>query len=169
VTAIPRTEQKLAETRYHLGLLRDTDDATLQRHHLSAFLSAGRSVTFALQKEAKTEYDAWSSSWFGALPPEDRRLMDYMKEQRNAELKQAGAVVSTTVEERLVWRRKNSGPNTPIAAALLGLNEYGFNATIGVPALVFEIDGTSKPAREVCARYVALLDALVADFKRAFP
>jgi hypothetical protein len=167
--AIPATDQKLQEARYYLELLSDSEDAAVQRRHLSAFLAAARSITFALQSEAKTEYDTWFSAWFETLTPEDRRLMNFMKEQRNAELKRAGAAVSATVEERSVWQRKNSGPNTPIAAALLALNEYGSNATVGVPALVFEVDGTSKRASDLCAGYVALLGALVADFKRAFP
>jgi hypothetical protein len=39
----------------------------------------------------------------------------------------------------------------------------------GLPELMFEVDGGHKPARDLCARYVELLGALVADFKRRFP
>ncbi len=178
MSSIPATEQKLAEARYHLALLLGAaKDVTAQRHHLSALLAAGRSVTFVLQSEAKAEYDAWFSSWSGALTPTDQRLMAFMNEQRVAEVHRVGAAVSTTVEERSVWRRKSAGSNTPMVAQRLALGLHGEeafglygeeNVKIGVPTLMFEVDGGQKPARDVCARYVRLLEALVADFKRAF-
>jgi hypothetical protein len=169
VPPTPATDQKLGEARYHLGCLAAAADVAIQRHHLSAFLAAGRSVTFALQKEAKAEYDRWFPSWLGALAPNDRDLLDYMRDQRNAELKQAGAAVSEGLEERSVWQRKSAGPNTPIVAQLLAFGLYGEDVTIAVPTLMFDMQGGQKPARDLCARYVALLESLVTDFKRAFP
>jgi len=74
--AIPATEQKLQEARYHLGQLGASSNAGVQRHHLSAFLSAGRSVTIALQNEAKVEYEVRFPAWFAALVPDDQALMN---------------------------------------------------------------------------------------------
>ena len=61
-------------------------------HYLSAFLSAGRSVTLALQREEKDKYDAWFNDWKRDKCTEnERELMDHMVRQRNEALKRGEA------------------------------------------------------------------------------
>ena len=84
---IPATRKKLREARFFLEKLRDEvksipRDPELFEFYLSAFLSAGRSVTFVLQAEEKDKYDTWYRSWVQALPPEDRQVLALMNEQR---------------------------------------------------------------------------------------
>ncbi len=61
--AIPRTEAKLREARYFAEQLATTQSSTdVFSFNLSAFLSAGRSVTFVLAKEF-SGYDEWFAKW----------------------------------------------------------------------------------------------------------
>lgn len=74
---IPRTERKPREARFFLGWMHKAKESlALDREdfdfYLSAFLSAGRSVTFCLQNENKERYDAWFLAWRDALPETDR-------------------------------------------------------------------------------------------------
>jgi hypothetical protein len=67
---IVATERKLREARFFLGRLIDESKSAVRNEpeafgfYLSAFLSAGRGVTFALQHEDKDMYDTWFPGWF---------------------------------------------------------------------------------------------------------
>lgn len=68
---IAATQKKLREARFFLGFLRRRDRVTPPEReefefYLSAFLSAARSVTFALENEEAAKYKEWRGT---AVPP----------------------------------------------------------------------------------------------------
>ena len=75
MAAIPKTLKKLCETRFFLARMQEAPRSTRLEwedfeFYLSAFLSAGRSVTWVLQVEQKALYDAQYGPWENRLPPE---------------------------------------------------------------------------------------------------
>jgi len=69
--------------------------------YVSAFLSAARSVTFALQNEAKQTYDTRFPQWVSALSEEDQEIFKLMNQKRVEEVHQSG--VRTIIKEELVF------------------------------------------------------------------
>ena len=66
---------------------------------LSERVSAGRSVTLALQREEKDKYDAWFNDWKRDKCTEnERELMDHMVRQRNEALKRGEAETELSEE-----------------------------------------------------------------------
>lgn len=163
--AIPETERKLDEARHFLGQLRGPMDHATQHHNLSAFLNAASSVRWVLQKEAKAEYDAWQPGWFATLSDGDRGLLKTMTTQRNLETKEDGATVSVTTSTRVVWQPKDSGRATPLVAQLLAFGFYGEPVPVEAETLILKLNGEPHEIHGLCARYVTLLEHLVADFK----
>jgi hypothetical protein len=169
---IAATRNKLAEAQFFLDRLEGEDvkigvDTSPFRHYLSAFLSAGRSVTFALQKEAKTTYSEWFPSWRESLLQDEQRLLAFMNDQRNLALKEGTGPATpkqeTAVIEEVVgiefingapvFMKKARPPGRPWARSVAIVHEW-----------YFEVDG--KPARvlDMCRRYVAILNRLVNEF-----
>jgi hypothetical protein len=101
---IPKTLKKLREARFFLGWMAKAANSTdVEREdfefYLSAFLSAGRSVTFALQHELKQEgYRGRFEAWQKTLSEEDRQLLDFFVGQRNVALKRGDADVEAQIE-----------------------------------------------------------------------
>jgi len=100
---IPKTLKKLREARFFLAkMTKDSRSTKLAGEdfdfYLSAFLSAGRSVTLVLQVEQQDLYDAQYGPWENRLTPQDQALMKFMNGQRVAEVHLLGADVETTVE-----------------------------------------------------------------------
>jgi hypothetical protein len=100
---IPKTLKKLREARFFLARGTQAAQSTnLEREdfdfYLSAFLSAGRSVTLVLRKEDKALYDAKYDPWESRLTPEDQALMKFMNGQRVAEVHLLGADVEAAIE-----------------------------------------------------------------------
>lgn len=102
------THKKLREARFFLDLLnRDVTESMLDGPEdgdflLSAYLTAARAVTFALQKETGggEAYRTWFDSWYTRLHSDDQALLTLFKEQRNKAEKEGGAelqTVTTTV------------------------------------------------------------------------
>ena len=76
---IPETRRRLNEAGLALlDLQNATRDAVWRaealRPALNAFLTAARSVTFVLRKEAPAAYEAWARQWWEDLPPEEGQL-----------------------------------------------------------------------------------------------
>lgn len=93
---ISATKKKLSEARFFFGHLSTEGRPLAYGDHfdfyLSAFLSAGRSVTFALQGEEKEAYDAWFSDWVqNFLSKDEQVLLDFMNDQRVSEIHLTGA------------------------------------------------------------------------------
>lgn len=171
---IPATQKKLRETYFFLGHLREKArafrlDTEEFEFFLSAFLSAARSVTFALQAEEKEKYDVWFPQWLESRGEEDHELLKFMKDQRNAEQKQAGAEVSVTMEYVPVTEVRMDNRGHP---AYYGFFWSGVPGTppprIGRHVHHFELGGSAVEAVEACERYAALLKGLVQDFTNAY-
>jgi hypothetical protein len=86
---LERTRKKLREAEFFLQALTGAEPEVFRQEpeaadfYLSAFLTAGRSVTFALRKEQNVEYEAWKPGWFAKLAPDDATLMKFFVDQRN--------------------------------------------------------------------------------------
>ena len=100
---IEATQKKLREARFFLSHLATENRRAVRNepeafdYFMSAFVSAARSVTFALQAEEKAKYEQWFPGWLAAHPEEDRKLLTLMVSQRNAEQKQGGG------DRRVEW------------------------------------------------------------------
>lgn len=170
---IPATDKKLREALFFLERLREHSeripgDPEHFEFFLSAYLSAGRSVTFALQVERKDEYDAWFPGWKGTLTQEERDLLDFMLAQRNAELHQGGANVQVTVE--FIPMTALRGDRRHPAYGFQWFGPPGVRPPeIGHNVHYFELGGTPVQALATCRRYADLLSRLVRAFKEAHP
>ncbi len=99
---------------------------------------------------------------------EDRKLLDFMVEQRNSEVKERGAETQT------------GGDFVPVTELLTDDRShpsYGFHwvAPVGTPppqifrsVQFFEMEGTEAEVTATCTRYLQLLDELVQDFIAAY-
>ncbi len=98
------TQKKLREAKFFYGLLCQASQEVVRHEpeafdfYLSAFLSAARSVTFALQYEEKDKYDAWFPVWSASRSEQERELLKFLKEQRNCAEKRGGAEVDVAWE-----------------------------------------------------------------------
>jgi hypothetical protein len=186
-----RARRKLAETKFFLGHLEQQTHKFQQNpgayvdgteippfdFYLSAFLSAGRSVTLVLQDEDKDRYDRVFPGWSDALPEEDRRLLAFMNKQRVAEVHtEEGAKVDHhggLIPITEVWHEPGGsryfiaqfgGPYSPF-----GGDDYAPVREVAVLAPQFEVDGESRDAMEVCRRYAGLLEEVVRACEQAAP
>ncbi|RXZ45438.1 hypothetical protein [Crenobacter cavernae] len=170
VAMIEATKNKLHETKFFLHLLVKESEKLIRnepeafRYYLSAFLSAARSVTFALQSEEKEKYDKLFSAWMDNRTEEERQLFKLFKNQRNAEQKQGGATVSEALEYI---------PYVEIRSESLGDPTYSFqwlgphgtpHPTVGRPIHHFEFCGSLVEVTTLSKQYVDLLEQLVQDF-----
>ena len=115
---IERTQKKLRKAQFFLGNLGHEsrvpgNEHEAFDHYLSAFLSAARSVTFALQIKDKERYDRIFPKWQNNLANEDRDMLKHMNEQRVAEVHNKGA--KTTVEWEMVPMIEVRGLGTVLA------------------------------------------------------
>ncbi len=169
---IPRTQKKLREARFFLAKLKAEASTThLDREdfefYLSAFLAAGRSVTFALQFEQKALYDGWYPGWRATLTPDDAELFDFMKGQRNTTLKQGQATTDDAIEYIPVTELRQ-----PTGRHLA----YGFHwfgppgmppPSVGVKVYRFVVGDKKEEVLESCQRYMRSLEDLVTSFVAA--
>lgn len=93
---IPATKKKLAEAQFFFDLLSTEGRPLAPGDHfdfyLSAFLSAGRSVTLVLQKEEKEPYDAWFPDWIrNRISADEQALLEFMNNQRVSTIHETGA------------------------------------------------------------------------------
>jgi hypothetical protein len=116
----------------------ESDEA---EYYLSAFLSAGRSVTFALQAEEKNRYDSIFAGWFNNLTQEQQTLFKQMNEDRIAEVHKLGA-------RKKALDRKIFVKNKSTSDAVISWPEWRF-------------DATNKEILEASKEYVALLNQLL--------
>lgn len=175
---IPETRRKLQEAQsFCYALLREEEMGCLHisgraerfRENLSAFLSAGRSVTFVLKKEQKARYKNWFPRWKDALPESDQERLDFFRDERNAGVHEKGANVARDIEHI---------PATEIRPdhRLHPTHGYGITLTapvgtpppsVGLAVHYFEIEGTVEKVTSACRRYLSLLVKLVCEFEQA--
>ncbi len=134
--------------------------------YLSAFLSAGRSVTLVLQKEHKEEYARWFPSWLASITDEQRDLLDYFNNLRVDTIHKLGVDLS--------HRRVEISTNEYLMAA----SHEGANIQIwhpiGVPAppqqkLVRTLadGGSDREVLVACRSYLELISNGIGLFTEA--
>jgi hypothetical protein len=172
---IPNTQRKLREAKFFLGHVSKAGRSPqLDREdfyfYLSAFLSAGRSVTFALQSEEKASYDAWYSKWCQALGKDERELLRFMNDQRVAEVHVQGAKTQGDIEMVPLTQFESEYRPNSISWMVCGCDAPGIPPPeMGIMVYYFEIKGKKENALNTCKRYLALLERLVREFDQAFP
>jgi hypothetical protein len=163
-----RAKSKLREARFFLTLLREEagKDSEAFSYYLSAFLGAADSVIDIGRKEAKIkqiDFESWKTT---SLDETERRLVEFMTDQRNAEVHRDGA--STGVASRdtpvvfyphveplpidIFKGRLEKGPSGP-----RGLPHW-VRVWIPTPEHVFHGATESEtPILDTCSRYYGLL------------
>ena len=167
---IEATQKKLREARFFVRLLnRESREAVRNEleafeFYLNAFLSAARSVTFALQYEEKNKYDAWFQTWFNNRIEEDRQLLNFLRDQRNYAEKRGGADVNVILEYVPITEVRTDDRGHPA----YGFHWFGPPGTtpprVGLPVHSFGLSGDQKKVTSVCEQYVTILSELVRDF-----
>lgn len=166
------TQEKLREAAFFLRRLTKAgntqvgEEAEAFPYYFSAFLSAGRSVTFALQAEEKDKYDAWFPGWFGRQTEEVRALFNFMKGQRNQVLKRGRADVTYSLEFIPIVKALPAERRQALAFQWFGTPGVPLPA-IGRRVRHFRLSGTRSEVSNTCARYFKMLESLVDDFLRA--
>ncbi len=169
---VPQTRKKLREAKFFLGRMSEADKSSrLDKEdfdfNLSAFLSAGRSVTFFLQVEQKKLYDACFPGRNKAPVGDERELLEFMNDQRVAEVHKGGAEVYHMVERVPATEAKFRDRRHPA----YGISWWGPPGvpppTIGTKVHYFQIGDTREKAVETCKRYLQLLEEWVRDVEGA--
>lgn len=160
-----KTRKKLREAAFFLRLLEEQSRLARQEEecdfYYSAFVSAGRSITFVLQKEHGAVYLPWREGWFSKLSESDLRICKLMLESRNVEQKEGSQ------DREVVWKFKSVDRCT---ARELGGKVY-WTGPPGTPAPEFgfpvqhiEVDGKLVEVVPLCRRYYELMKQLLRDF-----
>ena len=172
---IERGQKKLRETEFFYRALRAERERTWRPEpeamdfYLSAFLSSARSVTLALQKDQKVQYDAWFPDWFvNTLTDEERTRMDFLRDQRNSNLKEGETASSSGTEQvpiselqrelalgggsYRVWG--SSIPGTALQPTTVSRRVLSFDEPFGQNVVV------------VCEEHLAVLRRLVTEFQQ---
>jgi len=105
---IKNAKKKLREARFFLNYMieqeRKAGDEELFDFYLSAFLSAGMSVRDAFHVEQDRNRNnaikAWKKVWEVRLTPEEKRLYDFMREDRKHEVHRSGSSRKAGTENR---------------------------------------------------------------------
>lgn len=192
----PRATKKTREVRFFLAQLRQEklglEDVEC---YFSALLSAGRSVTWVLEKAEtplphKRRYDAIYKAWHDALSPGDRDLFDLFQNLRDLEVHSTNAAEVVSEIEMRPWNEmRRSGEHSyygysHVIASYVAMGMYGRDVTVGVPKYLFQLGGAAKKRGatdlfdrvkaggqidilDACNRYVALLDDLLKHFVKA--
>ena len=137
-------------------------------YYLSAFVSAGRSVTLALQSEHKQEYDSWFPAWLESLTDEECALLEQFNTHRIATIHKQGIEVSYQWEEM-------SQSEFLLAAATEGVNIQMFRGPPGIAAIrsqrpvrTFAASGNESQVTETASGYLRLLQRMVVEFASHF-
>jgi hypothetical protein len=132
--------------------------------YVSAFVSAARSVTFAMSKDYGASTEDWTTAWILRLASKDDiELMAFFVGQRNKNEKQGSAdleLTTATISEAEFVREITSQGGSYLATG-----------TPGTPPPTFDksetrfLDRPDQPIVSVCKSYLQLLNRLLADFE----
>ncbi len=167
-------EKKLREARFHLGKMNDQErrafgDKEPFDFHLSAFLSAAKTVDNRLRHEQGPIYKPWRTAWDGRLTAEKNELIKFMVDDRNVEVHESGSGRDVKTESIKVGHSYSDESGT-LEVSSAGIPGSGMGgATIYKPSYYFTIAGVERNATAACADYLALLDRMVADFRADHP
>ena len=171
---MPRVEvmqKKLREVCYFLRQMGDIDerpggDQENFEFLLSALLSASRSITSQIEKGT---HGRWYKAWRNGRTLQEQELLQFMLDQRNAEVHADGAGVEVAV----TWI-----PLSRLRQDSYSHQGYGFHAsgipgmpppTIGINVPQFELGGKQVGAYKTCHDFVMVLKELVGAFGAAHP
>lgn len=166
---IPATQKKFREARFFLGCLRRRDRIAPSEQeefefYLSAFLSAARSVTFALENEEEAKYKQWKVTWPRLLTTEEQKFLDAMVELRNIAQKRGGIPVAVNWGFVPVIQAKRDERGQP----MYGLQWFGPVTArmpqVGQPIHSITLGAGHAEAVATCERYLSILERLVTDF-----
>jgi hypothetical protein len=195
---LTHVNEKLEEARRSLARMTEQERRLIREpftDHLNAFLAAGTAVhdPFFRDKAIKPWYEKWNDPLRPKDPlrPDERRLLDAMREARHDEAHIArkwSPALSRSSRKRTRAGFKhcvdheeiNIGVGSPYydasgrvegfrsAALLLTL---GINTNILVEKKIhfYIVDGKKRKVTDLCAEYLALLQRMVADFKADNP
>jgi hypothetical protein len=133
--------------------------------HLSAFLSAAKTVDYRLRHEQGAIYRPWRTAWDGRLTATENELIKFMVDDRNVEVHESGSGRGVKTESIKVGRSYSdaSGTVEVFSAGIPGTGMGG--ATIYKPSYYFTIAGAEHKATAACADHLTLLERMVTDFK----
>jgi len=132
---------------------------------LSAFLSAARSVTFALQAEKKDTYDTWFPEWKAHRSIEDLDFLKAMNAQRVEEVHKKGASVNVALEHIPVTEVRYAGRGHPAYYGFQWSGPPGIEVPwVGLPVHYFKLGESQAEVVATCTRYLDLLDQMIRDF-----
>lgn len=170
---IERTKKKLREAQFFLAKLqresqtRPPSEPEATEFYLSAFLSAARSVTFALQYEEKNKYDTWFPGWLERRTSDERKLLDFLKIQRNYAQKRGRAEVTSAWQYVPVTKARWEQGAHPAYE----VRWWGPPGTpppeVGVLLYRFRGAGDDTDVTATCDRGLGLLTGLVQAFEEA--
>jgi hypothetical protein len=126
---------------------------------LNGFITAARSVRWALQKEETQRYDAWSASWDATLTEDEKEIFRRVTNMRNSIEKEGhpGLVA------RREWVDIPENPHPVAGLQYSGLPEWGRPRT---EIDVYYVEGTNRQVLSICEQYVAILTRMVDDFEK---
>ena len=164
-------QKKLREVGYFLRQMGDIHerpggDQENFEFLLSALLSSSRSITGRLKNR---QYSEWYTVWRKERTLEQQKLLQFMLDQRNAEVHRDGAQVEVAV----TWI-----PLSRLRQDSYSHQGYGFHASgipgmpppeIGINVPQFELDGKQVGAYKTCQDFVTVLKELVGAFGAAHP
>jgi hypothetical protein len=172
--AIDATRTKLAEAEFFHRKLVEVGRSTFSPEpeafgfYLSAFVSAGRSVSLALQAEHKEKYDDWFPTWEASLTEDQRSLLKHFNTHRVATIHQRGIEVSHELPEV-------SSPEFFLAVAREGANVQIWHGLPGTPTppfhrvvRTFVVGGTQTEVMAACGLYLEVVAKLVKAFTERY-
>jgi hypothetical protein len=164
-----RAKRKLREVRFFLTLLRKEagKDSDAFSYYLSAFLGAADSVIDIGRREAKikqSDFESWKTT---SLDESERKLVDFMTVQRNAEVHRDGASTVVASRDVPVVFYPHVEP-LPIDIVFKGSLEKGPSGPQGLPHWIrvwiptpehvfHATTATAAPVLDECNRYYGLL------------
>jgi hypothetical protein len=164
--------KKLREAAFFLGEMRQREGSSrLDKEEefgycLSAFLSAARSISFVLRKENALTYEAQRASWWLSLEGSTQVLASFMRDQRNAALKEGTVASGQNVEPVPALMADKPHSRSPFSVPVI-IQPWAFDegAMIGCARYVLRLDGVERSAVEACHDYLVALDLLVTRFE----
>ena len=168
---IPATETKLAEADFFFRKLAKVGgeivcpEPEAFGYYLSAFVSAGRSVTFALQAERKGEYDNWFPAWRASLSDDQPSLLADFNDHRIAAVKQRGIDLSYHEEEisqsEFLFAAAREGVDIQVWGALPGSVAPTYHRRVRT----LLAGGAQAEVIAAASEYLDLLKRMVDEFK----
>lgn len=163
-------QKKLREAAFFLTEMRKREGSSRLDteeefgYFLSAFLSAARSVSFVLRKENPLTYEARRDEWLRSVESSRRVMVDFMRDQRNAALKEGTDAAEQDVDYVPIFRASGPSYRSPLPVIIQPW-AFAEGATIGVARYVLNLGGAERPAVEACRDYLAALELLIARFE----